>query len=69
MSDIRRTVDAVWRIEGARIVATLAKLTGDVGVAEDLAQAVVVDALSQWWESGVPHNPAPGSRSSPNVRR
>ena len=57
MSDIRRTVDAVWRIESARIVATLAKLTGDVGVAEDLAQAAVVDALSQWPESGAPQNP------------
>jgi RNA polymerase sigma factor (sigma-70 family) len=53
---IRRTVDAVWRIEGARIVATLAKMTGDVGLAEDLAQEAVVDALKQWPESGVPHN-------------
>ncbi|MET4640084.1 RNA polymerase sigma factor [Mycetocola sp. 2940] len=53
---IRRTVDAVWRIEGARIVATLAKVTGDVGLAEDLAQEAVVDALKQWPESGVPHN-------------
>jgi RNA polymerase sigma factor (sigma-70 family) len=56
MSDIRRTVDAVWRIESARIVATLAKHTGDVGLAEDLAQAALVDALTQWPESGVPRN-------------
>jgi RNA polymerase sigma factor (sigma-70 family) len=56
MADIRRTVDAVWRIESARIVATLARLTGDVGLAEDLAQAALVDALTQWPESGVPHN-------------
>jgi RNA polymerase sigma factor (sigma-70 family) len=56
MSDIQRTIDAVWRIESARIVATLAKLTGDVGLAEDLAQAALVDALSQWPESGVPRN-------------
>ena len=55
-SDVRRTVDAVWRIEGPRIVATLARMTGDVGLAEDLAQEAVVDALSQWPESGVPHN-------------
>jgi RNA polymerase sigma factor (sigma-70 family) len=54
--DIRRTVDAVWRIEGARIVATLAKRTGDIGLAEDLAQEAIVDALQQWPESGVPHN-------------
>jgi RNA polymerase sigma factor (sigma-70 family) len=56
MADIARTVDAVWRIESARIVATLAKLTGDVGLAEDLAQEAVVDALKQWPESGVPQN-------------
>jgi RNA polymerase sigma factor (sigma-70 family) len=56
MSDIRRTVDAVWRIESARIVATLTKLTGDVGLAEDLAQAALVDALTQWPASGVPRN-------------
>ncbi|MET1051997.1 MAG: RNA polymerase sigma factor [Mycetocola sp.] len=54
--DIRRTVDAVWRIESARIVATLAKMTGDVGLAEDLAQEAVIDALQQWPESGVPRN-------------
>lgn len=56
MTDIQRTVDAVWRIEGARIVATLAKMTGDVGLAEDLAQEALVDALTQWPESGVPQN-------------
>jgi RNA polymerase sigma factor (sigma-70 family) len=55
-TDIRRTIDAVWRIEGARIVATLAKRTGDVGLAEDLAQEAVLDALRQWPESGVPQN-------------
>lgn len=54
--DIPRTVDAVWRIESARIVATLAKMTGDVGLAEDLAQEAVLDALTQWPESGIPHN-------------
>ena len=56
MTDIQRTVDAVWRIESARIVATLAKMTGDVGLAEDLAQEALVDALTQWPESGVPQN-------------
>jgi RNA polymerase sigma factor (sigma-70 family) len=56
MADIGRTVDAVWRIESARIVATLARVTGDVGLAEDLAQAALVDALTQWPESGVPRN-------------
>ena len=56
MTDIHRTVDAVWRIESARIVATLAKMTGDVGLAEDLAQEALVDALTQWPQSGVPQN-------------
>ncbi|GAA1154970.1 RNA polymerase sigma factor [Ornithinicoccus hortensis] len=56
MTDIRRTVDAVWRIEGARVVATLARVTGDFGLAEDLAQEAVADALTQWPESGVPRN-------------
>ncbi len=56
MSDIARTVDAVWRIEGAQIVATLARVTGDFSLAEDLAQEAVVDALAQWPQSGVPRN-------------
>jgi RNA polymerase sigma factor (sigma-70 family) len=54
---ISRRIDAVWRIEGARVVATLARLTGDVGLAEDLAQEAVVDALAQWPQAGVPDNP------------
>jgi RNA polymerase sigma factor (sigma-70 family) len=56
MSDIRRTVDAVWRIESARIVGALARFTGDVGLAEDLAQAALVEALTTWPASGVPRN-------------
>jgi len=57
MADARRTVEAVWRIESARIVATLARMTNDVVLAEDLAQEAVVDALRQWPESGIPQNP------------
>jgi RNA polymerase sigma factor (sigma-70 family) len=56
MPDIHGRLDAIWRIEGARIVAALAKMTGDVGLAEDFAQEALVDALSQWPESGVPRN-------------
>lgn len=55
--DIRRRVDAVWRIEGARIIATLTRATGDVGLAEDLAQTALVEALEQWPRAGVPVNP------------
>lgn len=53
-----RTIAAVWRIESAKIVATLTRMTGDFGLAEDLAQEALVDALTQWPESGVPRNPA-----------
>ncbi len=57
MNDIRRTVEAVWRIDGARVVATLARYTGDLGEAEDLAQEAVAEALASWAASGVPQNP------------
>jgi len=57
MTDIRRTVDAVWRIDGGRVVATLARYTGDLGEAEDLAQEAVAEALETWPASGVPANP------------
>lgn len=56
VTDIRGTVEAVWRIEGAQVVATLTRMTGDLGLAEDLAQEAVADALTQWGASGVPHN-------------
>ena len=56
MSDIQETVDAVWRMEAAKIVATLTRVVGDVGFAEDLAQEALLDALTQWPDSGVPRN-------------
>ena len=46
--DLQQTVDAVWRMEAAKIVATLTRAVGDVGLAEDLAQEALVDALTQW---------------------
>ena len=57
-ADIHRTIEAVWRIESARLVASLARLTRDVGVAEELAQDALVAALEQWPLSGLPDNPA-----------
>ncbi|MCK9487587.1 MAG: RNA polymerase sigma factor [Dehalococcoidia bacterium] len=57
-TDVQRTLEAVWRIEGARVVASLARMVGDIGLAEDLAQDAVVDALAQWPEAGVPRNAA-----------
>ncbi|MGO4593556.1 RNA polymerase sigma factor [Leifsonia sp. 2TAF2] len=57
MNGIPARVDAVWRIDGARVIATLAKVTGDVVLAEDLAQEALVEALRQWPRDGVPDNP------------
>lgn len=57
MTDVAARVEAVWRIESARIVATLARVTGDVGLAEDLAQEALVESLGQWPRDGVPANP------------
>jgi RNA polymerase sigma factor (sigma-70 family) len=56
-ADVRRTIDAVWRIESARLIAGLARFVRDVGLAEDLAQEALVAALEQWPEAGVPDNP------------
>jgi RNA polymerase sigma-70 factor, ECF subfamily len=53
----QRTIDAVWRIESARLIAGLARIVRDVGLAEDLAQDALVAALETWPRSGVPDNP------------
>jgi RNA polymerase sigma factor (sigma-70 family) len=50
-------IEAVWRIESARLIAGLARMTGDVGLGEDLAQDALVAALERWPQSGVPENP------------
>ncbi len=56
-ADAHRAIEAVWRIESARLIAGLARIVRDVGLAEDLAQDALVAALEQWPESGVPDNP------------
>ena len=53
-----RAIEAVWRIESAKIIAVLARMLRDVGVAEELAQDVLITALEQWPQKGVPDNPA-----------
>ena len=55
--DVTPTIEAVWRIESARLIAGIARLVRDVALAEDLAQEALVAALEQWPESGVPDNP------------
>ena len=54
---IHRTIEAVWRIEAARIIGAIARMVRDVGVAEELAQDALVTALEQWPAAGVPDNP------------
>ena len=56
-SDAHRAIEAVWRIESARLIAGLTRIVRDVGVAEDLAQDALVAAFEQWPASGVPDNP------------
>jgi len=56
-ADIHRTIDAVWRIESAKLIAALTRIVRDVGVAEDLAQDALVAALQQWPGEGVPDRP------------
>jgi RNA polymerase sigma factor (sigma-70 family) len=56
-TDTHRAIDAVWRIEAPGVIASLARMVRDVGLAEDLAQDALVAALEQWPESGVPDNP------------
>jgi RNA polymerase sigma factor (sigma-70 family) len=55
--DVARTIEAIWRIESAKLIAGLARITRDVGVAEELAQDAMVTALEKWPETGVPDNP------------
>ena len=56
-TDTHRAIDAVWRIESPKLIASLARMVRDVGVAEDLAQDALVAALEQWPREGVPRNP------------
>ncbi len=55
--DVRRAVEAVWRIEAPRLISGIARIVRDVGLAEDLAQEALVAALQQWPQAGVPDNP------------
>ena len=53
----RKTIEAVWRIESARLIGGLVRMVRDVGLAEDLAQEALVTALERWPETGTPDNP------------
>ncbi|HEY4086914.1 MAG TPA: RNA polymerase sigma factor, partial [Bryobacteraceae bacterium] len=58
MSDVHRTVEAVWKIESTRLIAAIACVTRDIGIAEELAQDALVAAFERWPEEGIPENPA-----------
>ncbi|WP_088348643.1 MULTISPECIES: RNA polymerase sigma factor [Rhodomicrobium] len=56
-TDVKRSIDAIWRIESARLIGGIARLVRDVGLAEELAQDALLAALQRWPETGVPENP------------
>jgi RNA polymerase sigma factor (sigma-70 family) len=58
MSDVRKTIEAVWRMESTRLIAAIARVTRDIGMAEELAQDALITALEVWPEEGIPQNPA-----------
>jgi RNA polymerase sigma factor (sigma-70 family) len=57
MSDVAKTIEALWKIESTRLIAAIARVTGDIGIAEELAQDALVTALEVWPEQGIPDNP------------
>jgi RNA polymerase sigma factor (sigma-70 family) len=67
-SDIHSAIDAVWRIESAKLIAGLTRIVRDVGVAEDLAQEALLVALEEWPSSGVPENPGAWLMSTAKYR-
>src|SRR5690349_18632183 len=58
MSDVHRAIEAVWKIESTRLIAAIARVTRDIGIAEELAQDALVAALERWPTEGIPENPA-----------
>jgi RNA polymerase sigma-70 factor (ECF subfamily) len=58
MSNVNMTIEAVWKVESTRLIAAIARVTRDIGIAEELAQDALVAALERWPEEGIPDNPA-----------
>jgi RNA polymerase sigma-70 factor (ECF subfamily) len=58
MSDIHKAIEAVWKIESTQLIAGIARVTRDIGIAEELAQDALVAALERWPEEGIPEKPA-----------
>jgi predicted RNA polymerase sigma factor len=57
MTDVQQTIEAVWKAESTRLIAAIARVTRDIGIAEELAQDALVTALEQWPTQGIPGNP------------
>src|SRR5260370_1676372 len=57
MKDVPKAIEAVWKIESTRLIAAIARVTHDIGIAEELAQDALVTALELWPEEGIPENP------------
>ena len=68
-ADITRTIEAIWRIEAAKLVAGLAHLVRDAALAEDLAQDALVSARDQWPKQDIPDSPGAWLLRSPSVAR
>ena len=68
MTDTNQAIEAVWRIEAARVIAGVARLVGDVGQAEEFAQDALVAALEQWPAGGVPRSPGAWLMTTPKKR-
>ena len=58
MSDTHKAIEAVWKIESTRLIAGIARVTRDIGSAEELAQDALVAALERWPDEGIPEKPA-----------
>jgi RNA polymerase sigma-70 factor (ECF subfamily) len=58
MSDTHQVIESVWKIESTRLIAGIARVTRDIGIAEELAQDALVTALERWPDEGIPDNPA-----------
>ena len=75
MRDVHKAIEAVWKIESTRLIAAIARVTRDIGIAEELAQEALVTALELWPEEGIPDNPgawlmkAAGTRTATAVAR
>jgi RNA polymerase sigma-70 factor, ECF subfamily len=57
MKDVPKAIEAVWKIESTRLIAAIARVTPDLGIADELAQDALVTALELWPEEGIPENP------------